>query len=62
MNCLPGLFLSTILTTGSLTAAELRFALHSEPKTLDPLIVADDAAEAVRYLTEGVLIPSTSFA
>lgn len=46
----------TILFLLSLSAAELRFALHSEPKQLDPLLVADDSAEAIRYLTEGVLI------
>jgi peptide/nickel transport system substrate-binding protein len=37
-------------------AGELRFCLHTEPKTLDPLVVADESAEALRYLTEGVLI------
>ncbi|HTS74706.1 MAG TPA: ABC transporter substrate-binding protein [Bryobacteraceae bacterium] len=35
---------------------ELRFALHDEPKSLDPFLVADEPAEAIRYLTEGVLI------
>ena len=35
---------------------QLRFALHDEPKTLDPFLAADESAEAVRYLTEGVLI------
>src|SRR5205085_1998877 len=37
-------------------AGELRLALHDEPKTLDPLMFADESAEAIRYLTEGVLI------
>jgi peptide/nickel transport system substrate-binding protein len=46
----------TLLGCANLLAAELRFALHSEPKTLDPWMVADDSAEAIRYLTEGVLI------
>jgi peptide/nickel transport system substrate-binding protein len=50
------LYLFTILCAGNMGAADLRFALHSEPKTLDPLVVADEPAEAVRYLTEGVLI------
>lgn len=36
--------------------AELRFALHSEPKTLDPLMAADVSSEAIRYLTQGVLV------
>jgi peptide/nickel transport system substrate-binding protein len=38
------------------TASELRFCIHSEPKTFDPLLVEDDASETVRYLTAGVLI------
>jgi ABC-type transport system substrate-binding protein len=37
-------------------AGELRFALHDEPKTTDPLLMADESAEAIGYLTEGVLI------
>ena len=35
---------------------ELRFYLHSDPKTFDPLLVDDDASEAIRYLTGGVLV------
>jgi len=35
---------------------ELRFALHDEPKTTDPLMMADESAEAIGYLTEGVLL------
>jgi peptide/nickel transport system substrate-binding protein len=35
---------------------ELRFYLHSDPKTFDPLLVADDASETIRYLTGGVLV------
>ena len=35
---------------------ELRFCLHSEPKTFDPLKVEDDASESIRYLTGGVLV------
>jgi peptide/nickel transport system substrate-binding protein len=35
---------------------QLRFCLHSDPKTFNPLIVDDDASEAVRYLTGGVLV------
>ncbi len=38
------------------TGGELRFSLRSEPKTFNPLLVADDASETVRYLTGGVLI------
>jgi peptide/nickel transport system substrate-binding protein len=34
---------------------ELRFCLRTEPKTFDPLLVDDDAALSIRYLTGGVL-------
>jgi len=37
-------------------ASQLRFCLHSNPKTFNPLMVDDDASEAVRYLTGGVLV------
>jgi peptide/nickel transport system substrate-binding protein len=36
--------------------SELRFVLHAEPKTFNPLLVEDDASESIRYLTGGVLI------
>jgi peptide/nickel transport system substrate-binding protein len=35
---------------------ELRFCLHSEPKTFDPLKVEDEASGSIRYLTGGVLV------
>jgi peptide/nickel transport system substrate-binding protein len=35
---------------------ELRFCLHSEPKTFNPLMVEDEASETIRYLTGGVLV------
>jgi peptide/nickel transport system substrate-binding protein len=34
----------------------LHFCLHSEPKTLNPILVDDAAGESIRYLTGGVLI------
>ena len=40
----------------ALLGGELRFALHQEPKTTDPLLMADESAEAIGYLTDGVLI------
>ncbi len=50
----------SIVCLGLLAAAmaqgELRFCLHSEPKTFDPLKVEDDASAAIRYLTGGVLV------
>jgi peptide/nickel transport system substrate-binding protein len=38
------------------SGSELRFYLHSDPKTFDPVLVADDASETIRYLTGGVLV------
>src|SRR5215470_19872540 len=49
------LFLAAAYGAG-VQASELRLILHSEPKTLDPLLAADESSEAIRYLTEGVLI------
>lgn len=38
------------------TANQLRLSLRHDPKTFDPLLVSEDAGEAIRYLTGGVLI------
>jgi peptide/nickel transport system substrate-binding protein len=38
------------------SGGELRFCLRSEPKTLNPLLAADDSSETIRYLTGGVLM------
>ena len=35
---------------------ELRFVLHAEPKTWDPLLAAEDAAGTIRTLTQGALV------
>jgi peptide/nickel transport system substrate-binding protein len=58
--CRKAVFLA-MLCAGSLAGSaaaqgELRFCLHSEPKTFDPLKVEDDASVAIRYLTGGVLV------
>ncbi|HEX4783703.1 MAG TPA: ABC transporter substrate-binding protein [Candidatus Sulfotelmatobacter sp.] len=45
-----------ILAASAMAQSELRFCLHSEPKTFDPLKVEDDASVAIRYLTGGVLV------
>ncbi len=37
-------------------AADLAWALHSEPRTMDPAKVDDQSSETVRYLTGGVLV------
>ena len=38
------------------TRAELRFAVHTDPKTFDPLLATEEVSEMIRYLTGGVLI------
>jgi peptide/nickel transport system substrate-binding protein len=38
------------------SGGELRFCLHGEPKTFNPVLVDDEASENIRYLTGGVLI------
>lgn len=35
---------------------ELRFAVHADPKTFDPLLAEEEVSETIRYLTGGVLI------
>ena len=52
------LVLLFLITVGALaqSGGELHFCLRSEPKTLNPLLAADDASETVRYLTGGVLV------
>ena len=46
-----------ILAAGSAARpAELRFAIAGDPKTFDPLQVAESHSETIRYLTAGVLI------
>jgi len=44
------------LGLGTLWGAELRFTMHIEPKTFNPLLVDDEASETIRYLTGGVLV------
>ncbi|MBI5280588.1 MAG: ABC transporter substrate-binding protein [Candidatus Solibacter usitatus] len=36
--------------------SELRFCLRSDPRSFDPLNVADESSETVRYLTHGFLV------
>ena len=49
-----------LLLLGAALAAsaenELRFCLRIDPKTFNPILVDDESAETVRYLTGGVLI------
>ena len=56
---LPAVILLALITLSPQSASaqsQLRFCLRTEPKTFNPLLVADDAAETVRYLTGGVLV------
>ncbi len=46
----------TLSCLGWTQSGELRFCLRSEPKTFNPILVADDSSETIRYLTGGVLV------
>jgi peptide/nickel transport system substrate-binding protein len=50
--CLASLAARVLAQNGG----ELKFCLHMEPKTFDPLKVEDEASGAIRYLTGGVLV------
>src|SRR5271156_634012 len=50
------LFVGSASSGRAQSGAELHFCLHAEPKTFNPILVDDEAAENVRYLTGGVLI------
>ena len=47
---------NAILVSNAAAQGQLRFCLHSEPKTFDFQKVEDDASVAIRYLTGGVLV------
>jgi len=53
-------FLLSLVLAAAIASAQsggqLRFCLRSEPKTLNPVLVADESSETVRYLTGGVLM------
>ncbi len=44
------------LTPVAQGATQLRFCLHSDPKTFNPLLVQEDSSDTIRYLTGGVLV------
>src|SRR5580692_282623 len=54
------LFVVLVAPMGAMVSAQernqLRFCLGAQPKTFNPLMVADEASETVRYLTGGVLV------
>src|SRR5215203_5102990 len=35
---------------------EIRLGIRSDPKTFDPLLTSEDASDAIRYMTGGVLL------
>lgn len=45
-----------VTSAAAQSGSQLRFAIHSEPKTFNPLLVEDDSSETIRYLTGGVLV------
>lgn len=53
---LVGFLLLSLSAALGQSGGELRFYVHSDPKTFDPLAVDDDASETIRYLTGGVLL------
>lgn len=59
---LSKVFAAATLAAASVTlhaqapSADLAWALHAEPRTLDPAKVDDQSSEMVRYLTAGVLV------
>ena len=53
--CIP-LFIALIATSAFAQGGELRFALQSDPKSFNPLLVEDEPSSYIRYLTGGVLI------
>jgi peptide/nickel transport system substrate-binding protein len=59
MGIMPrnGLLALALLTCAhAQRAAELRFSVHADPKTFDPLLATEEVSETIRYLTGGVLI------
>src|SRR5215472_14643325 len=57
MRLCISLFIALIATSAlAQTGGELRFALQSDPKSFNPLLVEDEPSSYIRYLTGGVLI------
>jgi peptide/nickel transport system substrate-binding protein len=58
LHCLTAIIicLELSLTGFAQFGGELRFCLHAEPKTFNPVMVDDDASDTIRYLTGGVLV------
>jgi peptide/nickel transport system substrate-binding protein len=50
------LLLLIIRSFAQQSETEIRLGIRGEPKTFDPLLALDEASEAVRYMTGGVLL------
>lgn len=50
------IFIGVLSAMSVAQGGELRFCIHAEPKTFNPILVADDSSETIRYLTGGVLV------
>jgi peptide/nickel transport system substrate-binding protein len=48
--------LAAVLAVRAQTGGELRFAVHADPKTWDPLLATEEVSETIGYLTGGVLM------
>lgn len=48
--------LAAVISAPSQPAGQLRFCIHTDPASFDPLLAAEEASETIRYLTGGVLI------
>jgi peptide/nickel transport system substrate-binding protein len=55
LQLLVVLALASALATAQ-SNQQLRFCLHSDPKTFNPLLAEEDSSETIRYLTGGVLM------
>ena len=53
---LPVLLLCRAATISPVAGGELRFCLHAEPKTFNPLLVSEEPDEIISFLTGAVLI------
>lgn len=49
-------FLLAAVTVAGQPTGELRFSIHGDPKTFNPLLVEEENSETVAYLTAGVLV------
>jgi peptide/nickel transport system substrate-binding protein len=53
---LSAMFLLGCVSVFAQGGGELRFCLHHEPKTFNPLLADDESTETIRYVTGGVLV------